>query len=123
TVDRQTATIDQVVRAMVGREPPQREARERPATGAQPALSIRGLVRRPRVNGVSFDVAPGEIVGVFGLVGSGRTELLEAIFGLARAEQGSVEVHGRRLVAGAPAAAIEAGVALVPEDRQRQGLF
>jgi rhamnose transport system ATP-binding protein len=123
TFDRREATVDRVVRAMVGREPPERTARARPAGGAQPALSVRGLVRRPRVNGVSFEVSPGEIVGVFGLVGSGRTELLETIFGLARAEEGFVEVHGRRLVPGGPAAAIEAGVALVPEDRQRQGLF
>ena len=123
TFDRREATVDRVVRAMVGREPPERAARARPARDAQPALSVRGLVRRPRVNGVSFEVSPGEIVGVFGLVGSGRTELLETIFGLARAEEGFVEVHGRRLVAGGPAPAIEAGVALVPEDRQRQGLF
>jgi rhamnose transport system ATP-binding protein len=123
TFDRGATTVEQVVRAMVGREPPERAVRERPAPGGQPALSIRGLARAPLVNGVSFDVAPGEIVGMFGLVGSGRTELLEAIFGLARPDDGSVEVHGRRLPGGSPAGAIEAGVALVPEDRQRQGLF
>ena len=123
TFDRADATVDQVVRAMVGREPPDHVPRERPAGDARPALSVRGLVRRPRVNGVSFDVAAGEIVGVFGLVGSGRTELLETIFGLARPDAGSVDVNGQRLAAGAPASAIRAGVALVPEDRQRQGLF
>ncbi len=123
TFDREAATVDQVVRAMVGREPPDHVPRERPAGDARPALSVRGLVRRPRVNGVSFDVAAGEIVGVFGLVGSGRTELLETIFGLARPDAGSVDVNGHRLAAGAPASAIRAGVALVPEDRQRQGLF
>jgi ABC-type sugar transport system ATPase subunit len=123
TFDRADATVDQVVRAMVGREPPERVPRSRPAGDAPAALSVRDLVRRPRVNGLSFDVAAGEIVGVFGLVGSGRTELLETIFGLARPEAGSVDVHGQRLSAGAPASAIRAGVALVPEDRQRQGLF
>jgi len=123
TFDREAATVDQVVRAMVGREPPGHVPRERPAGDARPALSVRDLVRRPRVNGVSFDVAAGEIVGVFGLVGSGRTELVETIFGLARPDAGSVDVHGHRLAPGAPASAIRSGVALVPEDRQRQGLF
>ena len=123
TFDRDVATVDEVVRAMVGREPPGRTPRERPAGDARLALSVRGLVRRPHVNGVSLDVAAGEIVGLFGLVGSGRTELLETIFGLARPDAGSIEVHGQRLSAGTPASAIRAGVALVPEDRQRQGLF
>ncbi|MBI4477244.1 MAG: sugar ABC transporter ATP-binding protein [Acidobacteria bacterium] len=123
TFDRQEASIDQIVRAMVGREPPDRVERERPAAEVRPALSVRELARRPRLNGVSFDVMAGEIVAVFGLVGSGRTELLEAIFGLARLEAGSVDVHGQRLPSGMPAAAIRAGVALVPEERQRQGLF
>jgi rhamnose transport system ATP-binding protein len=123
TLDRRAATVDMVVRAMVGREPPERTERARPAGGAPPALSVQRLLRQPRVNGVSFEVAAGEIVGIFGLAGSGRTELLEAIFGLARPDDGVVEVHGRRLAAGMTRAAIEAGVALVPEDRQRQGLF
>jgi rhamnose transport system ATP-binding protein len=125
TFDRAGTTVDQVVRAMVGREPPERAARERsaPAAGAPPALSVRGLVREPRVNRVTFDVAAGEVVGLFGLVGSGRTELLETIFGLARPSGGSVLVDGRPLRPGSPAAAMRAGVALVPEDRQRQGLF
>jgi len=123
TFDRRETTVDRVVRAMVGREPPERVPRQVLTSGVPPALSVRGLVRRPLVNGVSFEVAPGEIVGIFGLVGSGRTELLEAIFGIARADEGQVEVDGRRLAGGATAAAIGAGVALVPEDRQRQGLF
>jgi rhamnose transport system ATP-binding protein len=123
TFERRETTVDEVVRAMVGREPPERLGRERRAAAAVPALAVRALARRPRVNGVSFDVAPGEIVGLFGLVGSGRTELLETIFGLARSDAGSIEIHGQPLGAGVPLAAMRAGVALVPEERQRQGLF
>src|SRR5439155_18255214 len=67
TFDRHEATVDQVVRAMVGREPPERVRRERPASGERPALSVRGLIRRPRVNGVTLEVTAGEIVGLFGL--------------------------------------------------------
>jgi ABC-type sugar transport system ATPase subunit len=75
------------------------------------------------VHRVSLDVAPGEIVGLFGLVGSGRTELFETLFGLAAPDEGSVAVHGTPLTLGSPLAAMRAGVALVPEERQRQGLF
>jgi rhamnose transport system ATP-binding protein len=123
TFDREMTTVDAVVRAMVGREPPERVPRDRSETAGPPALSVRGLARSPRVNGVSFEVAPGEIVGIFGLVGSGRSELLETIFGLAVPDSGTVNVHGVRLAPGRSASAIRAGVALVPEDRQQQGLF
>jgi ABC-type sugar transport system ATPase subunit len=68
-------------------------------------------------------VRPGEIVGLFGLVGSGRTELLETVFGLARAEAGSVSIGGAPAVFQSAREAARAGLALVPEDRQRLGLF
>ncbi len=64
----------------------------------------------------------GEIVGLFGLVGSGRTELLEAVFGITRADSGKIVVEGREIVPRSPRDAMHAGIALVPEDRQRLGL-
>jgi ABC-type sugar transport system ATPase subunit len=70
-----------------------------------------------------LEVAPGEVVALFGLVGSGRTELLETLFGLHRPDSGSVALAGAPLVARSARAAARAGVALVPEERQRQGLF
>jgi ABC-type sugar transport system ATPase subunit len=72
---------------------------------------------------VSLSVAAGEIVGLFGLVGSGRSELLETIFGLFAPERGAVRVAGRPVVLRSARAAARAGIALVPEERQRQGLF
>jgi ABC-type sugar transport system ATPase subunit len=123
TYDRDTATMHDIVSAMVGREPPERVPRERPTTGARPALAVRGLTRRPMVHDVSFEIAPGEIVGIFGLVGSGRTELLEAIFGLARRDGGTVDVDGVAVRGITPREAVRAGLALVPEGRQQQGLF
>jgi len=122
TFERSETDVDRIVRAMVGREPPDRIARDRAAAATIPALSVRGLVREPMVHGVSLDVMAGEIVGLFGLVGSGRSELLESIFGLAAPDAGSIDVHGVRLPPASPRAAVRAGVALVPEDRQRQGL-
>jgi rhamnose transport system ATP-binding protein len=123
TYDRDAVSVHDIVSAMVGREPPERVPRQRPPAGGPPALAVRGLARRPMVHEVSFEIAPGEIVGIFGLVGSGRTELLEAIFGLARRDRGTVEVAGVAVRGSVPREAVRAGLALVPEDRQQQGLF
>lgn len=81
-------------------------------------------VRSPgKLDGVSLEIRPGEIVGLGGLVGAGRSELLDAIFGLDPAASGRVEVAGRVLQNHDPRAAIRAGVGYVPEDRKIQGLF
>ncbi len=129
TFDRATTPSDDIVRAMVGREPPKRVARRRPsgATGdspaVAPALRVENLTRRPAFEGISFHVAPGEIVGMFGLVGSGRTEILETLFGLAAPDAGQVAIDGQPVQVRSARDAGKAGLALVPEDRQRQGLF
>jgi ABC-type sugar transport system ATPase subunit len=122
TFDRATSTHDTIVRAMVGREPPERVRRPPVDATATPALAVRGLTRRPGFEDVSLEVRPGEIVGIFGLVGSGRSELVETIFGLARPERGEVTTAGKPALFRSPREATRAGVALVPEDRQRMGL-
>ena len=88
--------------------------------GTEPALELVGLAREGHFSGVNLTVYPGEIVGLAGLMGSGRTEIMETIFGLHSASSGEVRVQGR-LVNGIKQA-IEAGVALVPENRRTQGL-
>jgi ABC-type sugar transport system ATPase subunit len=85
-------------------------------------LRVDDVSSKPCFDRVSLTVAPGEIVGVFGLVGSGRTELLETIVGLRGADRGRIEVDGRAVRFRSPRDAARAGVVLVPEDRQRQGL-
>jgi len=115
-------TADEIVRAMVGREPPARVERPPVDRHAAPALSVRDLARAASFSEISFDVRPGEIVGIFGLVGSGRTELLETIFGLARPDRGRVLVDGTAVTLRSARDAARAGLALVPEDRQRFGL-
>jgi len=122
TFDRSAATPDTIVRAMVGRELPSRQ-RDSEAPHPDLVLRVRALTRAPAVDHVSLDVHRGEIVGVFGLVGSGRSELLETIFGLHAADSGEVSVNGVPYPRGSVLAAARAGVALVPEDRQRQGLL
>lgn len=86
------------------------------------ALEVRGLERKGLFGPVSFSVREGEIVGLGGLVGSGRSEIVECVFGLQRPTQGHVSVQGECLSAGDVRASIRAGLALVPESRQKQGL-
>ncbi|MFF5076377.1 sugar ABC transporter ATP-binding protein [Actinoplanes sp. NPDC000266] len=84
-------------------------------------LSARGL-RRGLVQGVDLEVRAGEILGIAGLVGSGRTETLRLLFGADKATEGMVEVDGAALKRGTPRHAMAAGVAMVPESRKEQGL-
>jgi ABC-type sugar transport system ATPase subunit len=84
---------------------------------------VRGLSSPPCFHDVTLSVRAGEIVGLFGLVGSGRSELLESIFGLRPARAGEVRIDGRALRLRTARDAARAGIALVPEERQRQGLF
>jgi ribose transport system ATP-binding protein len=87
------------------------------------ALRVRGLTRRPVVDGVDLDVHAGEIVGIGGLVGAGRTELLRLIQGLDRADAGTVEVDGAVIRPGRPDLSVRAGVGFTPEERKSQGLW
>jgi ribose transport system ATP-binding protein len=89
--------------------------------GAPVVLSARGLSRGP-VQGVDLQVRAGEILGIAGLVGSGRTETLRLLFGADRATDGVVEISGTRLSRFSPGRAMAAGVAMVPESRKEQGL-
>jgi len=87
-----------------------------------PALRIENL-SAPGFNNVSFEIRAGEIVGLAGLVGSGRTELARALFGITRATTGTVYVHGQEVVIKNPRWARKKHIALVPEDRQHDGLL
>jgi monosaccharide-transporting ATPase len=91
--------------------------------GGRPVLVAEGLTRPPRVAGVSLDVHAGEVVGLAGLLGSGRTETAMAVFGALQVDAGTVAVEGRTARRWSPAAAIRAGLALVPEDRKAQGII
>jgi ABC-type sugar transport system ATPase subunit len=87
------------------------------------ALDVRNLSRKNQFRNVSFTVRQGEIIGLAGLVGAGRTEIARTIFGLARMDSGSIEVFGRSTRIRSPADAISAGLIYVTEDRKAQGLF
>lgn len=88
----------------------------------EPALEVRGLTQPGRFHDVSFTLHRGEILGLAGLMGAGRTDLVSAIYGLAPATSGEVRIHGQSVRISGPAAAIAAGIALVSEDRKEFGL-
>ncbi len=113
---------DELVRLMIGRKV-ERLYPERPPGGEEVLLEVRDVRALPAVRGVSFEVRAGEVLGIGGLVGSGRSELLRLICGLDRREAGEVLVEGRRLAPNRPDRAIAAGLGLAPEDRKSQGLL
>jgi ABC-type sugar transport system ATPase subunit len=123
TCSRRDVTPDHIVRSMVGRDLPPREERGAAGGARTVALSIDGLGRRPHFTNVSLAVNAGEVVALFGLVGSGRSELLETVFGLYRPEAGRIRVCGQEVRLPSPRDAVRAGICLVPEERQRQGLL
>ena len=86
-------------------------------------LSVRNLSWSTRVRNVSFDVKKGEIVGLLGLLGSGRTETCKALFGAVKAESGEVHVDGVALTRATPSRALQAGLAYLSEDRRTEGIF
>ena len=92
-------------------------------TARKPVLVAQGLNQHPRLREVSFDVHPGEVVGLAGLLGAGRTETAKAIFGAEPIDSGSVRVEGKDIKTGSPGAAIKAGVAFLPEDRKLEGII
>ena len=93
-----------------------------PSADAETILSVRGLTRAPVFEDISFDVRAGEIVGLAGLIGSGRTEVARAIFGADSFDAGEVALSGKPLRVRSPRGAIRAGIAMLPESRKDQGL-
>ncbi len=118
-----TGAVEQqaLVSAMVGRDFAFEHHAPDPA-GNDTVLSVRGLARKGVFSDINFDVARGEILGIAGLVGAGRTEVVRVISGADQADAGTVEIEGRPIRCKSPADAIAAGIVLVPEDRKGQGL-
>lgn len=119
----QDLTHQDIIRMMVGRELSQ--IYEKPPKTVSPnvVLQVRDLNRGKRVKDISFDLRRGEILGFAGLVGSGRTELMETIFGARAASSGTIAIDGETINPRHPTTAIRHGIGLVPEDRKREGLF
>jgi rhamnose transport system ATP-binding protein len=115
-------TAADLVRAMVGRELAERPPEAGADTPGEPVLSVERLTCEGVFTDISLTVRAGEIVALAGLVGSGRSEVARAIFGVDRYDAGSVTVRGQHLRKASPVSAMAAGVGFVPEDRRQQGL-
>ncbi len=114
-------TTEQLIRHMVGREVSAVYQRE-PVTPGEELLRVSGLSRKPLLDDISFSLRAGEITGMAGLIGAGRTELCRAIFGLDPVDSGEIAIQGKAVRIGNPREAVRSGIALIPEDRQKAGL-
>ncbi len=112
---------EQLIQHMVGRVVTTIHQRGAGNAGGETMLRVQNL-NRGMLRDISFELRGGEIVGLAGLMGAGRTELCRVLFGIDPAESGTVEVEGRAVTAKTPRQAARAGVALIPEDRQMNGL-
>ena len=117
-----TASVSEgeLVRMMVGR-PVEQVFPKRDVPIGETVLSVEGLSNATEYADVSFDLRKGEILGLYGLVGAGRTEAMQGLFGISPPTRGTVTLEGRKLAIGAPSDAIRSGISYVPEDRQDQG--
>ncbi|MDQ0468238.1 sugar ABC transporter ATP-binding protein [Labrys wisconsinensis] len=114
------ATPAELVRLMVGRSIDQVFPKRAVPIGGV-ALEVEGLGNATEFADISFSLRQGEILGLYGLVGAGRSEVMQALFGITRPTRGQIRVNGEALAIASPADAIRAGIAYVPEDRQVQG--
>jgi ABC-type sugar transport system ATPase subunit len=120
-VDIASTSRDQIVRMMVGREPSEFAKRTHLEPGGE-ALRVEGVTREGVLRDISLTIRKGEVVGLAGLVGAGRSELARAIIGADSMDAGRVILNGREVRIRTPADAARAGIAYVPEDRKGQGL-
>jgi ribose transport system ATP-binding protein len=123
TSKRGEVSQEDVIRMMVGTELSRRENKKSSQKKfGDVILKIEGLTRGRALNNVSFELHRGEILGLGGLVGAGRTEIVRAIFGIDKYERGEIRLRGEKVVINSPCRAIKFGINLVPEDRKTQGL-
>lgn len=116
-------TKDQIIQKMIGREFRAGSGETERKTFGQPFLEIEDISIPGIFEHISFQIARGEIMGVAGLMGAGRTEVARGIFGITPVKSGQIKIKGKEVKIGSPEAAIKNKIALVPEDRQGLGLF
>ncbi|UXC32092.1 MULTISPECIES: sugar ABC transporter ATP-binding protein [Bacillus] len=112
----------EVVKKMVGRELTDRYPERTPSTG-DIVLEVKQATKKGQFQDISFSVKAGEIVGVAGLMGAGRTEMMRSIFGLDPLDQGEIWVHGKKAVIKKPSDAVKLGIGFITEDRKDEGLM
>ncbi|HTX72140.1 MAG TPA: sugar ABC transporter ATP-binding protein [Rectinemataceae bacterium] len=122
TDDYASITLDEVVSRMVGRKLENKFPPKHNKPTREKLLEVRAINRKDVLKNISFDLYRGEILGIAGLMGAGRSELARAIFGADRIDSGEILMEGRRLRIGSPADAIREGIAYLSENRKQEGL-
>lgn len=122
TKDIPETSFDEVVKKMVGRELTERYPAREPNPG-KVVLEVKGATRKGAFERASFQVRSGEIVGFSGLMGSGRTEMMRALFGLDHLDSGEIVMFGKKAVIRKPADAMKLGIGFITEDRKDEGLI
>ena len=123
TLKRGEASHDEVIRLMVGRSIDKYQYKKDACASGEPIIRAQQVTRLPRVRDVSLSICRGEILGLYGLVGAGRTELARVLFGLDAMSAGAVFVRERPVRFRSPRDAVAAGIGFLPEDRHNQGLI
>lgn len=121
--DVKTTTIEEIIRLMVGRPLSALFERQAGTNYGKPMLEVRQLSRTKKFTDISLDVRAGEVVGLAGLVGAGRTDVGRALFGMLDTDSGEVRLDGKPLKIKSPREAMAHGLVYVPEDRQHHGLL
>jgi ribose transport system ATP-binding protein len=122
TVHTSDVTKDDIIQMMIGRKLSTMYP-TRDVTIGKEVLTVKNLAAENKVTGVSFSVHEGEVLGFAGLVGSGRTDVVRAIFGADRLKAGTIEMNGKTISIKAVSTAVKLGIGLVPEDRKQQGVI
>ncbi len=122
TLNTSETNEDEIIQKMVGRSVENMYHIEKPEIGNR-TLQVKGLTKEGVFNDINFEVHSGEIFGMFGLVGSGRTEIVECIFGAEHYDKGEIYIEGKKVGIKTPSQGISAGMGLVTEDRKETGLF
>ncbi|NES08884.1 sugar ABC transporter ATP-binding protein [Pseudomonas laurentiana] len=120
-VDPRSTSLAEITRLMVNRDVAEMYPKQPVALG-EPLLQVKGLQKNPAYRDINLLVRRGEIVGLTGLVGSGAKELLKSLFGLAPAQHGEIRLNGQRVELNSTHQAVGEGIALLPEERRRQGV-
>ena len=116
-------SVSDMVEAMIGKKLQQEYlAPAKPVDYSSPVLQVQSVSWKDKVRDVSFSIYPGEIVGIAGLLGSGRTELAKCIYGLIKPEKGKILLGGKEVPVGKPWTSIERGISFVPENRRKSGI-
>jgi len=114
--------MNEVVKMMIGREIGERYPKRSAPIGEE-ILKVEGLTKKGKFKNISFSVRKGEVLGISGLMGSGRTEIMQAIFGNLPFESGKIEIEGKPVIINSPEHAIRYGLGFITEDRKEEGLM